>query len=310
MVGDICSPYTGYRCLYKYSHLTYRLTYLVTKTVTVTLMSIEISNEYLSTFNRRISTQLYNELRRDYAFPRAVCRSLSELFSSYLDLYFSNQRKEGQVIFHAVSKDVPAGVPVKEMHLISIKLSLYNSDDCTVNNQNELLDRRIIRLSNEAYTQGTLLTQADIAILLGESTKTIMRHIAQLENKGKIIPTRGKWKDIGPGISHKNRIIQLYLKGDEYTDIERKTKHTGEAIMLYVKDFARVLILTEEGFTDTEIRIITGLSDKNIKEYKELIETFSSEEYQERMDQLRAIFKKKAQVHIETIPNFLQEGNR
>ncbi|WP_235283600.1 MULTISPECIES: DUF1670 domain-containing protein [unclassified Methanosarcina] len=44
--------------------------------------------------------------------------------------------------------------------------------------------------------------------------------------------------------------MELYLKGYEYTEIKRKTKHSGEAIMRYVKDFERILVLTEEGFDD------------------------------------------------------------
>jgi hypothetical protein len=112
-------------------------------------------------------------------------------------------------------------VPVKEMHLIPVRLNLYEPDDCTVRNQQKLLDKRINQISNEAYNQGALLTQADIAILLRESTKTITRHIAELETKDILIPTRGKWKDIGPGVSHKKRILELYLKGDEYTAVTR-----------------------------------------------------------------------------------------
>jgi DNA-binding CsgD family transcriptional regulator len=256
-------------------------------------MCEELPKEYLSTFNRQLQTQLHNELIHDYAFPRAVCKSLSELFISYIDLYFGNQRKEGQIVFHAVSKDVPPGVPVNEMDLIPVKITTYDPDDCTVKDQKELLDRRIIRISNEAYTQGALLTQADIAILLGESTKTISRHITTLEKKGELVPTRGKWKDIGPGVSHKKKILELYLKGYEYTEIERKTKHSGEAIMRYVKDFARIIVLIEKGYGDQELRIITGLSEKTIREYKELIEAYSTEEYHDRLDQLHSIFGKK-----------------
>jgi Protein of unknown function (DUF1670). len=263
-------------------------------------MSLEISKEYLSTFNRQIQTQLYNELQQDYSFPRAVCRSLSDLFSSCLDLYYGSRRQEGQVIFHAASKDVPPGVPVEEMHLVPVRLTLYEPDDCTTKSQQELLDKRIIRISSEAHQQGALLTQADIAILLGESTKTIMRHIAELEKQGKLVPTRGKWKDIGPGVSHKKRILELYLKGDEYTDIERKTKHTGEAIMRYVKDFTKILILTEEGFNNVELRIISGLSDRTIQEYNDLIETYSTEEYQGRLAQLQTMFRKKTTPKIPT----------
>lgn len=261
-------------------------------------MCTEIPKEYLSTFNRQLQTQLHNELMHDYAFPRAVCKSLSELFMSYFDLYFGNQRKEGQIVFHAVSKDVPAGVPVNEMNLIPVTLSIYDPDDCTVKDQQELLDKRIKRISNEAYTQGAFLTQADISILLGESTKTISRHIISLEKKGELVPTRGKWKDIGPGVSHKKKILELYLKGYEYTEIERKTRHTGEAIMRYVKDFARILVLTEEGYEDEELRLITGLSEKTIREYKELIRTYSTEEYWERLEQLHSIFGKK-EIHQE-----------
>jgi hypothetical protein len=46
-------------------------------------MCAEISKEYISTFNRQLQTQLHNELIHDYAFPRAVCKSLTELFVSY-----------------------------------------------------------------------------------------------------------------------------------------------------------------------------------------------------------------------------------
>jgi hypothetical protein len=123
-------------------------------------MSLEISKEYLSTFNRQIQTQLYNELRHDYSFPRAVCRSISDLFVSYLDLYFSSRRTEGQIIFHAISKDVPPGVPVKEMHLIPVRLNLYEPDDCTVRNQQELLDKRINRISSAIYLLPVILNTA------------------------------------------------------------------------------------------------------------------------------------------------------
>ena len=83
--------------------------------------------------------------------------------------------------------------------------------------------------------------------------------------------------------------------------------------MRYVKDFARILVLTEERYEDQELRIITGLSEKTIREYKELIETYSTEEYQERLDQLHSIFGKK-EVHRKTEETILKtdsgRGNR
>jgi len=262
----------------------------------------EPSNEYKSTFSRNLEAQLYNELRSDYGFPRAVCRSLRDLFQNYLDLYFGGLRTEGQIVFHAVSSKVPPGIPVEDMHLIPVRLTVYASEDaliCTDVNQKGLLHHRIIRIANEAYSQSAFLTQADIAIILGESTKTISRHVIDLEKQGVVVPTRGRWKDIGPGESHKKRILEYYLKGDEYTDIERKTKHSAEAIMRYVKDFARLLILTEEGYSTGEIRMISGLSDKIIFQYRDLIQEYSGEEYKERLDHIRDIFRKKTlEEHI------------
>ena len=129
----------------KYFFLTDRFINFAADLTQVVIMAIEVSKKYLSTFNRQISQQLYKELRRDYAFPRAVCRSLSDLFRTYLDLYFGSQRKEGQVIFHAVSKDVPPGIPVEEMHLVPVKLTLYEPEDCTFKTQSELLDHQPLR---------------------------------------------------------------------------------------------------------------------------------------------------------------------
>ena len=256
----------------------------------------QVSVTFKSTFNRRLERQIHNEIRRDYEFPPAVCRALSETFMKYMDLYSGGIRGEGEIIFHAVSRDVPPGVPVEEMHLIPVKLRVYEPDDnivCSSQFQKGLLDHRIIRITNDAFSQGALLTQADISSILGQGTRTIAHHIEAIEASGTVIPTRGKWKDIGSGVSHKKRILELYLQGDQYTDIERKTKHSGEAIMRYVKDFSRVLVLKEEGYIINEIRMISGLSRKTVGEYLELINDYSSQEYEERLDHIRSIFRKK-----------------
>lgn len=256
-------------------------------------MQTDIRQEYISVFKRQLSQQLYQEFCSEYAFPRAVSRSLSELFSGYIDLYFGTQREEGQIIFHGICKDVPPGVKVEQMHLKPVRLTLYDPQDCCCRDQRELLRRRIVRISGEAFVQGVLLTQADLSMLLGQSLRTIMRYIRELELDGETVPTRGKWKDIGPGVSHKKRIVELYVKGDEYTDIGRKTKHSSEAIMRYIKDFARVLVLHESGYSRDEIRVVSGLSEKVLREYLELIEVYRGEEFEERLDQLRGIYRKK-----------------
>jgi len=281
--------------------MTDRLYASITLTLSVIFMynlidDTQVNDTFKSTFNRRLERQMHNEIRRDYEFPPAVCRSMSETFMKYMDLYNGGSRGEGEIIFQAISRKVPPGVPVEEMHLVPVKLRVYSPEDniiCSTRFQKGLLDHRIIRIANDAFSQGALLTQADLAVILGQGTKTVARHIAAMEDSGIVIPTRGKWKDIGPGVSHKKRILELYLKGDQYTDIERKTKHSGEAIMRYVKDFSRVLALNEEDYSTNEIRMISGLSEKTTREYLELINDYSSEEYEDRLDHIRSIFRKK-----------------
>ena len=200
--------------------MTDRLYASMTLTLSVIFMQdltndTQVKDTFKSTFNRQLGRQLYNEIRKDYAFPRAVSRSLSEMFMKYMDLYSGGLRGEGEIIFHAVSRKVPPGVPVEEMHLVPVKLTVYSADDnvvCSNQFQKGLLDHRILRIANDAFAQGALLTQADIAMILGEGTRTISRHIAAIEALGNVVPARGKWKDIGPGVSHKKRILELYLK--------------------------------------------------------------------------------------------------
>jgi len=50
--------------------------------------------------------------------------------------------------------------------------------------------------------------------------------------------TNGHSQDIGPTVSHKMNIIKLFLKGYEHTEIEQRTRHTGESIKRYISGFS------------------------------------------------------------------------
>ena len=52
------------------------------------------------------------------------------------------------------------------------------------------------------------------------------------------MPTRGQIRDIGPGVSHKARVVQLYLWGLQFTEIERRTRHSEDSIRRYLFDVA------------------------------------------------------------------------
>ena len=262
----------------------------------VTLEEENIHPKYLSVFKHTIAQQIHVELEQDYQFPRAICRSLTDLFTSYLDIYFGSQRNPNQIVFNCIAFTVPPGVPSKEAATVPVKLTVLDSDDIKVASEKgirELIKFKIIRIVEEAYEQGGALTQADISIILGISPRSVVRYIKEIQKDGIFLHTRGNVRDIGPGISHKTKIIELYLKNYEYGDIERRTKHSAGAIMRYIKEFSRVFILQEQGHSFNETRILTDLSEKLLREYLDLIVKYQGEEYEDRLEQIRAMAFKK-----------------
>ena len=61
------------------------------------------------------------------------------------------------------------------------------------------------------------------------------------------MPTRGQIRDIGPGLSHKAQVVQLYLWGLQFTEIESRTRHSEVAIQRYLADFRQIAALYARG---------------------------------------------------------------
>lgn len=260
------------------SHLGIRLERVECIVYVVTEMPNEREN-YEGLLKRGIKEEWQGYLRREYEFSMAICRSLA----GDIEVFVNDVRgelKEGQLFYRAVKSDIPPGVKTDEMSFKTVKLTIFSQDDVedAKTSQKELLKNRIVRLTNEAFEQGTLLTQADLSILLNESIKTIGRHIKALLDEDIIVPTRGNRMDIGPGTSHKAKIVELYLKGYEFTDIKRNTRHSSDSIARYLKEFSRVAALHNEGYNVNQIRMITEHSERLAREYLELYERYKEEE--------------------------------
>jgi hypothetical protein len=65
----------------------------------------------------------------------------------------------------------------------------------------------------------------------------------------------------------------MWLKGYEYSDIELRTNHSPASIQNYIENFKKVVCLKDEMGID-DIRIVTGMSERLIKEYLDLIEEY------------------------------------
>jgi len=266
----------------------------------VTKMPNEREN-YEGIVKRELKEEWCDYIRREYEFSMAVCRSLASDFETFMK-EARGELKEGQLFYRAVKSNIPPGVKTDEMSFKTVKLTIFSEDDVedAKKSQKELLKNRIVRLTNEALEQGTLLTQADLSILLNASIKTIGRHIKQLLEEDIIVPTRGNRMDIGPGTSHKAKIVELYLKGYEFTDIKRNTRHSSESIARYLKEFARVAALHKEGYSLGQIRRITEHSERLVKEYLGLYERYKNDEdCKQRLGEILSRYSREKNLGVE-----------
>jgi hypothetical protein len=107
--------------------------------------------------------------------------------------------------------------------------------------------------------------------------------MSHMRKNGIVLPTRGWRHEMGRGQTHKTQILDLYLSGYLFSDIERRTKHSETAIKRYIQDFARVVLLHKKRFSVDQIRISTGFSHRLIGEYLKLLKQHASSAQLKRM---------------------------
>jgi hypothetical protein len=135
-----------------------------------------------------------------------------------------------------------------------------------------LRKRRIRRWVDEAFDQGALLTQLDLAMLLGVCDAVVSKYSNQIYKEGYILPTRGNIHDLSGAVTHKREIITLYLEGHLTPEIALKTKHSKEAIDRYIRDYHRVELLWKHDVKDTDkISQLTRLAKRVVQQYVDLL---------------------------------------
>jgi transcriptional regulator with XRE-family HTH domain len=132
--------------------------------------------------------------------------------------------------------------------------------------------KRLIRWVDQAYDQGALLTQLDLAMLLGVSEAAVSQYVNEIQNQGRLLPTRGNIHDLSGAITHKREIITLFLEGYFTPEISIKTKHSNESVDRYIKDYLRVKLLWENQITNlNQICQLTRLSKRVVQQYVDLL---------------------------------------
>ena len=208
----------------------------------------------------------------------AIIDDLLALIEQYYRYRDNSFLKPGQIVWHAVRVDEypKKGKSIAQTKLKPVVLDMITDDDLEglkiPVGAHELKMKKIERLTTQAYDQGALLSQLDLAVLLAITTHTVSECVREYQNiYNRSLPTRGNVQQIGRGQTHKRVIVALHLKGYLVPTICHKTNHSKEAVERYIRDFESVRLLSTK-FDDPEVisRIIR-LDPLVVKQYLDLI---------------------------------------
>ena len=184
----------------------------------------------------------------------------------------------GQLVWMAVPVDeLPAkGKSIVKTRMKPVILTYLASEDIqTIRNgftSRQLRINRMVRWCEEAYDQGALLTQLDLAVLLNVCDAVVSDYVNEYQGaSGRILPTRGNIHDLSGAITHKREIIALYLQGFLTPTIARKTRHSKEAVDRYIRDYENVKLVRTATDDVDNISQITHLSKRVVRQYLDLI---------------------------------------
>jgi hypothetical protein len=208
----------------------------------------------------------------------AIIDDLLALIEQYYRYSDNSFLKQGQMVWHAVPVDEypKKGKSIAQTKLKPVVLDMITDTDIEdlkiPLHHRELRLKKIERWTTQAYDQGALLSQLDLAVLLNTSSMTAGEYVREYQNLyHRPLPTRGNIQLIGSGQTHKRQIIALYLRGYLVPTICQKTNHSKEAVERYIRDFESVKLLSTK-FDDVDVisRIIR-LTPSVVKQYLDLL---------------------------------------
>lgn len=230
--------------------------------------------------SKNIKNAIIQRIAQDFNLTPIIAEAYFSQISTYFNEHLNIKLNSGQISYEAVAANEPPSKHIVLARKITLTLTLndFNSDLQVLANGGlaGLRRHRILRLTREAYDQEAVLSYEDLAVLLTTSPATVKRDLRALRNQGYFVITRGWKQDMGPGLSHKTQIIDLYLKGYQFTEIEQKTNHSQTSVLRYLRQFTQVIGIYHQNFSPGQIRVVTGFSDKLIGEYIELYKQFQS----------------------------------
>lgn len=190
--------------------------------------------------------------------------------------------RHGQVLWLAISRDDPPRrhQRIQDCDLIPVVLDLSTPDDVSARIERGAVDRRLaakaVRLCQQAYDQGGLLSNCDLAELLCTQDSRIAHVLAEHERQSnRLVPRRATLHDVGTALTHKRIICwKRYAEGKDPDQVARETYHSLEAVDRYLGMYDRVRHCHLQGLSTAEtahvLRCNVGLVEQYLAIDREL----------------------------------------
>jgi hypothetical protein len=208
----------------------------------------------------------------------AIVEDILNMIEQYYLYHDNSFIKQGQMVWHAVPIDEypKKGKSMAQTKLIPIVLDIISDQDIEDMKKplryREVRMKKVERWTHQAHDQGALLSQLDLAVLLGVNEYTAGLYVGEYYSLyGRPLPTRGNIQLLGGGQTHKKEIVTMHLKGYLVPTICQRTNHSKEAVERYIRDFESIRILDTKFDDINTISLITRLSKKVVQQYIDLI---------------------------------------
>jgi len=184
----------------------------------------------------------------------------------------------GQILWMAVSVDDPPRrrQRIADTDLIPVVLDLSTNQDIEqrVGKQThkKIMLGKSLRLCRQAYEQGALLSNCDLAELLNSRDPYIASLLVGYEREtSTVVPRRATLHDVGTGLTHKRIICsKRYAEGKSSDQIARETYHSMEAVDRYLGQYDRVRHCKLQGMTPEETAHTLDCGCSLVQEYLDI----------------------------------------
>jgi hypothetical protein len=181
----------------------------------------------------------------------------------------------GQTLWMAVKVDDPPGYhqSLTDVELVPVVLDVSTAQDVEARierlSAQERLRRKVVRLCEQAFAQGGLLSNCDLAELLCVSDSHVAGALVEHERKtGKLVPRRATVHDVGSGLTHKRIICyKRYAEGKDASKVAEETYHSLEAVDRYLGQYDRVRHCRLHGMDAAQTAHALGCSVRLVEEY-------------------------------------------